>query len=635
MADEMNSREPVPQQTSPGFLRRLWFIVKVVEIRLRFVLVLAISALLIGYWDVLRHYYDRYTRPPSAASAKARSDIEFFCPMHTFIVRDVKGKCPICGMDLAQRKRGEKTELPEGAVSRVQVSPLQIAEAGVVTEQVHYRLLARHIRAVGTVEVNERTQAEIAARFPGRVEQLLVNYVGAEVKKGEALARFYSPKYQAAAQEYLQSISAGSGPTSAIAQAARRRLLLAGFAESQIDEMARIGQAEPYITYYSPISGTVLERDAVQGKYVEEGARLFSLADLSTVWVQVRILESDFASVRLNQPVEIRAVAVPGLLFVGHVSFVYPTVDVDSRSVRVRVEVRNPDRKLRPGMYVTAVLHSPVGGFEPLAPPDSTYLAEDPGATTASLASPPFPSGTPGVPSTEWETGYTCLMHPEHLQDAPGTCTLCDCGMMMTKWRREKVLAVPERAVIDTGLRQFVYVEQSAGVFDAHQVTLGEAAGEWYPVLAGLKPGMSVAAAGSFLLDAENRLNPSSDINNPQAEPSSKPSPGEPTVVVKGSYKPEMLHISPSTDGRIRIVFDRQEESACTAKVVFPSLGIERDLPPFQKTAIDLPTTATGTIPYSCGMDMIHGTLMIEEAGKPAERRGNPGEPSAGHEHAR
>ena len=207
----------------------------------------------------------------------------------------------------------------------------------------------------------------------------------------------------------------------------------------------------------------------------------------------------------------------------------------------------------------------------------------------------------------EWQEGYTCVMHPETLQEKGGLCNLCDCGMQMTKWRREKVLAVPENAVIDTGTRKFVYVEQAAGVFDARQVVLGARAGSWYSVLSGLKPGMAVATNGSFLIDAENRLNPASEINKPAAETAAAPS--EPTVIVKGGYEPEVLTIAAGQPRRI--IFDRREEGACTSKVVFPSLGIEKELAPFKKTVLELPTTATGVIDYSCGMDMVHGRIVI------------------------
>ena len=399
--------------------------------------------------------------------------------------------------------------------------------------------------------------ATIANRFPGRVEKLLVNYVGAKVRKGDALAQIYSPQFIAAAEEYLLAIQSGTSTGSSRVQATRERLLLAGFTDEQVAELTRTRQVPTFITYHSPIAGTVLEKKAVEGDYLAEGAPLFSVADLSRVWVQARVLESDLASVKRGQAVEVTSVAYPGIVFIGNVSFIYPTVEPDSRSVKVRIEVSNRDMLLRPGMYVTALLRSPVGGFEPLEPPDLSHLASAMSTGTMEMsAEPPITSATlyasrpsgittagGGAPQdVEWQEGYTCVMHPEVLQERGGLCNLCDCGMQMTKWRREKVLAVPENAVIDTGTRKFVYVEQAAGVFDARQVVLGARSGLWYPVLSGLKPGMEVATNGSFLIDAENRLNPASEINKLPTETAAPPS--EPTVVVKGGYEPEVLTIA-------------------------------------------------------------------------------------------
>lgn len=607
-----------PNMSRPTRWKRFWFLVKVVEVRLRFVLVLVVTGGLIGYWDVIKNHYDKYTRDGSTLSKAANSLIEFFCPMHPFVVRPEFGKCPICGMDLVPRTKGEEPELPEGAVARVQLSPMQVTEGGVRVQPVERRMLSHETRSVGVVETSEESEATIAARFPGRVEKLFVNFVGAKVNKNDPVAQIYSPKYLAATQEYLQALSsAGDGDRgNALVQAARQRLLLAGFTLEQIQEIAQKGKAEPHTTYYSPIAGTVMTKQVVEGQYVEEGEPLLSLADLGRVWVQVRVLESDLNFIRAHQPVEVRSVTYPGVVFLGTVNFIQPAVDPVTRTVNVRVEIQNPNLSLRPGMYVTARVRSPIGGFIPMEPPDTSFMAaghEAGGPLSYDTTGTVYATGEvaaasdPAFAEGEWEEGYTCVMHPEYLQEQPGPCTLCNCGMRMTKWRRQKVLAVPERAVIDTGMNKFVYVESQDGVFDAHKVILGaRTPDDYYPVLAGLKPGTPVATVGSFLIDAENRLNPASEINKSEPE---EETPAGPTILVKGGFKPDRLVLEPGDPKKI--VFDRREQGECTDEIVFPTLDIRVKLPPFEKTVVDLPTTATGEIPFACGMNMLHGTIAL------------------------
>jgi Cu(I)/Ag(I) efflux system membrane fusion protein len=620
--------EPTNQPATPARhsgLKRFWFAVKIIEVRLRFVAVLLVSAGLIGYWDVVHNYYEKYTRKGTAAGLATVSNEEYFCPMHTFIVLDHFDKCPICGMDLVKRQKGEKTELPEGTVARVQVSPRQVAEGGVKTELVSKRLLARELRVVGQIEAMETAQSTIANRFPGRVEKLLVNFVGAQVKQGDAVAQIYSPEFIAAAMEYVIALKSADVAGLNLANAARERLLLSGFTTDQVNEIAKTKQVPRLITYYAPIAGTVLDKKVVEGQYVEEGAQLLSIADLGRVWVQASVLEADLPHVKVGQAVDVRTVAYPGVMFIGNVSFIYPTVDPASRSVKVRIEINNPGQKLRPGMYTTSEIRAPIGGFEPLEPPDLSHMTAQvlaasglAAATTQTSATVYAAQGSGAIslvepdPNPEWEEGYTCVMHPETFQEGPGICKLCDCGMKMTKWRRQKVLAVPENSVIDTGTRRFVYMKQTEGVYDARQVELGARVGDWYPVLNGLKPGMEIAGEGSFLIDAENRLNPASTINANEETKTAEAS--EPTIIVKGGYEPEVLRLAANQPRRI--VFDRRDEGACTDKVLIPSLGIEQQLKPFAKTVIDLPTTATGEIDYSCGMHMLHGKIVATTPGQ-------------------
>jgi Cu(I)/Ag(I) efflux system membrane fusion protein len=580
------------EETKRGLLPRVLFFLKLVEIRLRFVAILVITALVVGYWDTIQNYYERWQRTRRAteivsAEHPAKGAVEFFCPMHPFVVRDRPGNCPICGMNLVERRKGGAVELPEGVLSRVQVSPERIMQAGVKVEPVAYRLLMRNVRSYATIEPDETRLARIIARFPGRVDDLMVNATGVVVKKNEPLARIYSPKFLSAVQEFLQALASQreaekSAQASAdmkrrareIADYARRRLALAGFTEEQLDAIAKSQQADEHVTLHSPLGGTVLEKNVLLGQDVDEGTVLYTIADLSTVWIQAQIIESDIDAVKVGMPVEVTAVSKPGEIFYGTVDFIFPTVNLETRSVKVRIVVTNRDGKLKPGMYVTSVIRSPIGRYGEIGTPSEpkreaetspTVKASGVAATSAPLHRPTklpttadadakaflssLPAGaeyyacpmdpevvsdkpadcpkcgmhlekkmkaeeapaviTSETPSTErWAEGYACAMHLDHLERKGGICTVCGCGMPMVKWRIERVLSIPESANIDTGLRQVVYVEATPGVYDAHAVVLGVRAGAYYPVISGLSLGERVVAQGSFLIDAEARLNP-------------------------------------------------------------------------------------------------------------------------------
>ena len=154
----------------------IWFATKAIEIRLRFIAVLVGIGLLIGYWDTIKNYWDKWTRPAAASGAMLSADDEFYCPMHPSVVRDKPDaggaipKCPICGMPLSKRKIGELAELPEGVVSRVQLSPYRVQLAGIKTVDVEHRPLVVEIRTVGYVAIDERKLSRIVVRASGYVE---------------------------------------------------------------------------------------------------------------------------------------------------------------------------------------------------------------------------------------------------------------------------------------------------------------------------------------------------------------------------------------------------------------------------------------------------------------------------------
>lgn len=269
---------------------------------------------------------------------------------------------------------------PSGAVAVPAVARQLI---GVRSASAAKTALEQEIRAVGTVDYDERRLAQVTLKVSGWIRKVFVNSVGRPVRQGEPLFTLYAPDLLASQDEYLLAVKmqaqlAASPLPDAIANAsslvasARDRLRLWDLTDEQIAALERRGSAEPVLTMYAPAQGIVLKREAVEGKYVEPGTILYELADLSTVWVLVDIYEADVKAVRLNQPVSATFAAYPGDSFDGKVAYVYPTLNTDTRTVRVRVELPNQGLKLKPGMYGNVILRS--DSFKTLAVPKEAVL---------------------------------------------------------------------------------------------------------------------------------------------------------------------------------------------------------------------------------------------------------------------
>jgi Cu(I)/Ag(I) efflux system membrane fusion protein len=498
---------------------RLAYAVDIVLVRLRFILLLVAVMLIAAYWDDIVAHVERWTHGDDAPHEGDTSGAEWFCPMHPQVIRAEPGNCPICGMPLSKRAKGEAAKLPEGVTARVQFSPFRIAQGGIRTSPVEWRPLEREIETVGFVDYDERKLARIAARFPGRVESLAVDFTGTTVEAGKPLAKLYSPEVFAAQQSLLASVRAWNDAKAAtragekeveraasIVESARARLTLWGMTRAQVDALEKSGQASPTVDVLAPISGVVTKKSVVAGDYVTEGAALFDVAGLSSVWIRARVFEDDLGVIAAGRAVTATASAYPGEAFEGAVAFVDPFLDKATRTADVRVDLANPGGRLKPGMYVAATVRVPLADIEP-------------------FKSMPRPAAD-GKPRVV----YWCPMHPEVQQDTPGECAKCG-GMVLEKKEipaatAGSVLALPETAVVDTGKRKVVYVESSPGVFDGHEVVLGPRAGVWYPVIRGVEAGARVATAGSFLVDAETRINPAAAGTYFGAADASKPAPG-------------------------------------------------------------------------------------------------------------
>jgi len=301
------------------------------------------------------------------------------CSMHPFIIKDKPGTCPICGMELIKKiddSQGSAEQTPEqkqqaDMLGHVSMSTTQQVMANVATIEAKNGTLNKEINAVGIVQYDQSRQAKVTAWIAGRIDKLNVDTVGAYVSKDKPVAELYSPDLVATQQEYLLAIKSRdqlkSSPIPSISQngaglvsSAKQRLTLFGVKESQIAELEKSGKPNIRLPIYTPLSGVVIDKMVQQGQYVNVGEVLFNIADLSKVWVEIDVFENEVPYVRVGQQVEIRSAIEHGAAFNGRISFVYPFHDPKTHTVKARVEMSNPGHRLKPDMFVNAIIRIPL-----------------------------------------------------------------------------------------------------------------------------------------------------------------------------------------------------------------------------------------------------------------------------------
>ncbi|PWC34937.1 efflux RND transporter periplasmic adaptor subunit [Azospirillum sp. TSO22-1] len=270
------------------------------------------------------------------------------------------------GMDYVPVYEGEDT-----ASGTVTISPDKVQKLGVRTDAVTRRAIARPVRAVGTVQVDERRLFVVAPKFEAWIENLLVDTTGAPVRKGQPLMEVYSPELVLAQQEYLVARKSGGGD---LAEASLQRLRNFDVPEEEIERLRRTGKASRTLTLRAAAGGVVLEKAAVKGMRFMPGETLYRIADLSGVWLIADVFEQDLGFVKPGQEADVTVNSLPGRAFSGKVGFVYPTLTAESRTGRVRIELPNADGLLRPNLYATVHLNADLGAGAELAVPESALL---------------------------------------------------------------------------------------------------------------------------------------------------------------------------------------------------------------------------------------------------------------------
>lgn len=301
---------------------------------------------------------------PSVDSAPAHADdiSHYTCSMHPSVKQHTPGKCPICGMDLIAVTKAQQ----EQGVVLIDERRRQLI--GVRTDEVVESPMQRGFRAVGHVTYDESAMTDVTLKVGGFITKLFVSQTGQHVTKGQPLFLLYSPDLYGAEQDFLLASqgaatapAASAGGTSRLdmlSRASRQRLHLLGLSDAQIDAVAKKGVPSESVSFPSPASGFVIEKDVVEGASVQAGMRLFRIAALNKVWVEADVYEADLAHVRVGQNASVTLDYQPGRSYEAKVSYIYPYLNPEARTGRVRVELANKELELRPGMYASVALSS-------------------------------------------------------------------------------------------------------------------------------------------------------------------------------------------------------------------------------------------------------------------------------------
>ena len=266
---------------------------------------------------------------------------------------DKPGKSPFMDMQLAAKYPDDDTGSANSAAGGIAIDPRVVQNLGVRLGEVERGRFARAIDTVGGVAIDEHRIEAIQVRQPGWVEQLDVRAVGDTVRRGQRLAGVYAPDLLATQQELL---IARDSQDPQLIEAARRRLALFGLSAGQIAHIEKTGEAERRVDYYAPFDGYVMELGVRQGAAVEPGGMLFQLANLDSVWINAEVPETQAAWIKTGDPAIAEVPALPGEHFDGRVDYLYPELMTATRTLKVRVVVNNPGKRLRPGMFAAVHL---------------------------------------------------------------------------------------------------------------------------------------------------------------------------------------------------------------------------------------------------------------------------------------
>ena len=297
----------------------------------------------------------------TAGEGSGSGDIAYYtCSMHPAVHAHEPGKCPICGMELHPVTKGDEQ------IGVVAVDAERRKAIGVRTEKAVKAPMTLDVRAVGKLTYDETRLTDVVLKVNGYVSNLRITAMGQQVKRGETLFLIYSPELFAAQQDYLLARSSrdalgGAGRGDELVRAAETKLSLLGLTAGQIATVGKTGKPIEKLAFTAPASGFVIEKNVVEGASIKAGDRVLRLAALDKVWVEADVFEADLGRIAKGQPATISLSYIPDRAFEGKVTFVYPYLDPNARTGRVRIELPNSGLELKPDMYANVTFHVALG----------------------------------------------------------------------------------------------------------------------------------------------------------------------------------------------------------------------------------------------------------------------------------
>ena len=375
------------------------------------------------------------------SKAEAEKKIKYWqAPMDPTFISDKPGKSPM-GMDLIPVYEDEYEEAPAGTI---RIDPVFVQNIGVQSIELERTDIPFTIRTVGNLTYDDSQIVWVNTKYDGWIEKVYVNYIGEPVDKGQKLFEIYSPELVTTQKEYLQALEYAdlmrqsnypeiADRAQSLLDSSRERLEYWDITDDQIKELEESRELSRTLAVVSPGNGLVVEKmdQALEGMYVKAGMNLYKIVDLSNMWVEVEIFENQVPWLKIGQRAKVELPNEPGKRYWGRVRYLYPFFNPKTRTMKVSIELPNPEQKLRADMYVNVIFD---------------------------------------VPSAR------------------------------------DVLAVPEEAVIHSGTRNIVVIDQGNGTFQVKEITLGvNGAGVW-EVKDGLEEGDRVVVSAQFLIDSESNL---------------------------------------------------------------------------------------------------------------------------------
>ena len=351
------------------------------------IFLIVLLVVILGFVVIKFNFVQNISNIFSSSKTESKAGV-YLCPMHPTYTSDRPGDCPICGMRLDKREQGSKNivhrmakgmkmeedseETQETEEFKLEIDPVKEQYLGIKTTKAKLKDVQKEIKALGTVMPDETKLAHIHTKFSGYIQKVFADYEGKLVSKGQPLFTVYSPELVSTQEEYLLALEAeeklkdNKFPEIAKSQrellsAARRRLELWDISSEQIDKLKETKQVTKELTIYSPVNGFITKREAFEGTEIAPEDTLYDIADLSRVWVVVEVYENDLPFVSVGQTATINFDYENIKPFIGKITYIYPTIDPTTRTLKVRLEVNNPGFKLKPDMYVNAILLANIG----------------------------------------------------------------------------------------------------------------------------------------------------------------------------------------------------------------------------------------------------------------------------------